>query len=310
MKQLKPIIEMPEYIKRLEKAVEKVIFDAVFKDVLSVVRKYKLKNFENSSSALRGALLAGKVQFSNGKFTGKFSSSISKELKTMGAKRIKSGWSINEAKLPFAIQSAVAVATQHFKNMHQDILDVLAPEKVVLTIEQSDFTAEYAQNLRGLESQFKQSVKAVGVTPDLTFDSMLAISENYSNNMKLYIQKWSDDNVLKLRELVYDNSMNGFRAEKLAKIIERNFSVSKKKAKFLARQETALMMSTFQENRFKDAGVTKYRWSTSKDSRVRDLHEDLDGKIFTWNEAVIDEHGNRGNPGEAFGCRCIAIPII
>ena len=80
----------------------------------------------------------------------------------------------------------------------------------------------------------------------------------------------------------------------------------------MARQETKLLVAEYRKNRFKQEGVTKYRWSTVLDGRERKLHRELNGKIFSWdNPPIIDERtGERGNPAEAYNCRCKAIPII
>ena len=67
------------------------------------------------------------------------------------------------------------------------------------------------------------------------------------------------------------------------------------------------------------AGVRKYKWKTQGDRRVvgnpsglypvgNDEHGDhwsRDGKIFEWDNPPHD-----GHPGEAFGCRCVALPMM
>lgn len=50
------------------------------------------------------------------------------------------------------------------------------------------------------------------------------------------------------------------------------------------------------------AGIVKYIWRSVGDDRVRPSHALNDGKIFTW--------GDGEDPGEAFGCRCSAEPIL
>ncbi len=59
-------------------------------------------------------------------------------------------------------------------------------------------------------------------------------------------------------------------------------------------------------------GILEYRWSTSKDERVRHDHKALDTKIFSFASPPVTnlKTGARNNPGCDFGCRCIAIPIF
>lgn len=50
------------------------------------------------------------------------------------------------------------------------------------------------------------------------------------------------------------------------------------------------------------AGIVKYIWRSVGDDRVRPSHALNEGKIFT--------RGDDEDPGEAFGCRCSAEPIL
>ena len=105
--------------------------------------------------------------------------------------------------------------------------------------------------------------------------------------------------------------MRGSRAENMVKTIISEYGVSRRKAKFLARQETALLMSKYQEERFKDVGVTKYRWSAAMDARTRPDHKLLDGKIISWDSPPITNRktGARNHAGADYNCRCVAIAI-
>ena len=56
---------------------------------------------------------------------------------------------------------------------------------------------------------------------------------------------------------------------------------------------------------------TKYFWKTQKDRRVRDTHKQLEGLCFNFADppTTVDKYGHRftGNPGTAYGCRCMAV---
>lgn len=92
----------------------------------------------------------------------------------------------------------------------------------------------------------------------------------------------------------------------------QQYGASKAKAKFLARQETSLLMSKYQEERFKDLGITHYKWSGADDQRERPDHKLLNGKIFRFDDPPVTNRstGAKNNPGEDFNCRCIAIAIV
>lgn len=76
------------------------------------------------------------------------------------------------------------------------------------------------------------------------------------------------------------------------------------RAKLIGRTETAHFFSVVNKEKFQQAQLETFVWLSAKDSRVRPLHRELDGKIFKW---VGDEENlPDGTPGSAFNCRCVA----
>ena len=64
----------------------------------------------------------------------------------------------------------------------------------------------------------------------------------------------------------------------------------------------------------KEPGVSpekkEYIWRTQEDDKVRDLHNELEGKQFSFDDPPISgTSGFRGNPGEPANCRCYAEPV-
>ena len=120
-----------------------------------------------------------------------------------------------------------------------------------------------------------------------------------------------------MRENLKDAILEGTRAEAIKGILEKEEGISKRKAKFLAHQESSLLMSKFREERYKGIGITKYIWRTVKaptgfkKGNVRPLHAKLDGTIQEWsNPPIAGVNGDKKNPGESYGCRCISIPLL
>lgn len=61
------------------------------------------------------------------------------------------------------------------------------------------------------------------------------------------------------------------------------------------------------------AGITHYIWRTRNDSRVRPSHRRAEDQIVAWDSSGYPGTGNNGgraHPGEAYGCRCDADPIL
>lgn len=144
------------------------------------------------------------------------------------------------------------------------------------------------------------------------------------------IRRWIAENVLliksipnetlgDMREIILSSYLKGNSIRDIQKAIQETYDVSKRRAQLLARDQVATLNAQLTKAQQTDAGCSKYRWSTSKDSRVRDCHKALDGKTFSWNDPPEMWYetkqgrvytGRKCHPGEDFMCRCCAIPIF
>lgn len=145
------------------------------------------------------------------------------------------------------------------------------------------------------------------------------------------LRRWVDENILKIksvpnetlgsmREIILTGFKKGQTIRDISKAIQDAYNVSKHKAQMLARDQVSTLNSQISKLQQQDAGCTKYRWSTSKDSRVRDCHRELDGKTFSWDDppemwyetksAGRVYTGRHCHPGEDYCCRCVAIPVF
>ena len=288
-------------------------------DLREEIRKNKevipegLRNAKDKTPLIK-AILEGKVQYIDNHFEGKFTSSISKEIRQMGGKwdsRRKS-WSIKGEKLTYDVQTAIGQVSDKMMrvsnriNQHLNKIEDSFKENPSFTLEKY-----FVDTIDKLDQRFEEGIANIVVAPVMTPEMKENLAAEYTNNMNLYIKGWMDESVVRLRKRVQRNAFDGYRSSKLVKEIEHDYQVSHNKARFLARQETSLLMSQFREERYKSAGVERYQWSTSGDQRVRPYHKRLDGRVFSWdNPPIVDESGRRAHPGQDFGCRCIAIPII
>lgn len=88
---------------------------------------------------------------------------------------------------------------------------------------------------------------------------------------------------------------------------------AEKRAKFIARDQTAKITSELSVERMKSAKVTRMRWNHSGGgAEPRELHLALDGKEFDIDDPpVIDSRtGERGWAGVLPNCRCFMTPVI
>ncbi len=123
-----------------------------------------------------------------------------------------------------------------------------------------------------------------------------------------------------VRDVVRAGAREGTRVETIADQIRERFDVSQSRANLIARDQILKGNGDLTVARCSEVGITHYRWSTSRDERVRGnpsgkwpkgLHYALDGKIFAFADPpIVNLEGDRANPGTDYQCRCVAIPIL
>lgn len=317
MRYLPPLHLREKYFTGVESEIQKLFNDLIYHPLTKILLSSRPSELLNSMRALVAAIERGTVWYEDGQFKGKFSSRITKELREIGAhfNPPSRSWSLKRDAIPVELRFAQAAADARYDALRHDLLTALDDMDIQALDTKSNIAGKYAQALDQMEMDFRKSVsavEAVSIIPTLTENQRNRIAEEYSTNLNLYIKSWAEQNILKLRQEIQAPALAGRRAEALVKTLQDNYGVSKSKAKFLARQETALLMSKYQETRYGDLGIEQYKWSTSHDERVRPDHKALDGKIFRFDQPPITDKrtGARNNPGQDFNCRCIAIPVI
>lgn len=98
----------------------------------------------------------------------------------------------------------------------------------------------------------------------------------------------------------------------IKKAIQKNFGVTRNKATLLARDQVGKLNGALEEHRQRQLGITHYIWRTSKDSRVRHDHKELEGTIQRWDKPpIVDKRtGRRAHPKRDYQCRCWAEPYF
>lgn len=263
---------------------------------------------------LYDALRSGRIQYTDGVFSGNLSAAIGGSLRSIGAtfdKRSKT-YRIDQARVPNWVLSASEIANSRARALNDSLKRKLddIQKNIDSRVELTKIST--ARTERSFDEGFKKSADILRVAPTLTDEAKAKLAEDYNQNMKLWIKKFSEEMIGDLRGVVQENAQQGFRFDSLVAGIHGKYGVTRNKAKFLARQETGLFMAKFRRERFKDAGVLKYEWSAAMDERTRDDHRKLDGHVFFYDEPpIVDSStGRRANPGEDFNCRCVDIPIV
>ena len=316
-KQLQPIKDNPELIEELEAQIDIILYDILFAPLIESIKENKRIFFnETDNSAIIKKIKSGQIRYGNNIFTGQFNATTAKEFRKLGIKfnkRIK-GYTKEMNNLPVSIQVAIAQREDSYKQMARQL--VATVDKINLNIDEATKNINFDNTLEKVYSdinkQFKKTVTdKIGLSINFTADQIRILSQEYTDNLKLYITEFTQKETLLLRQKAEDIVLSGTRAKDFTKIIEERFAVSTKKAKFLAKQEISLLTSKYKQVKYESVGVSKYKWSISN-VRTRPDHKALNGKIFSFDDPPISNTltGAKNNPGEDFGCNCIAIPII
>jgi SPP1 gp7 family putative phage head morphogenesis protein len=303
-----------DYYTAIEASINKLFLDALYKPLLKAMRRPAKELTNAISDQLYTAVANGRVEYDGTMFSGQFNAAISKRLRALGATWRKTGWYLAKGLVPPEIMAAAALADSRYKAIVDSIFKVLdtAGDDLDRTFADSSLEGDYFKTVSEMNAAFVKSVQGVAIAPELTIAARRMIAQQWGQNLNIYVKDWAGTNILKLRQQVQANAFAGNRAGALVKTIQDNYSVSRNKAKFLARQETSLLMSKLRETRYNDVGSTTYIWRGAMDERERPDHKALEGKVCSWaSPPVVDRAtGRRAHPGEDFGCRCYPEPVI
>lgn len=333
---LAPITHKDAYTRAVEKEVIAWMREAVWTPLLielfnagvPVDPQYQAIKFDEegaranagATSAVRAALESGQIHYADGKFTGRFSVAISKELRTFGA-TFNAGqktWSIAQSRLPLTLSSSITESIAKSRHLHEDVIQTLVQMQANIAVAPVGLGLALSQTVDRViidaGRQFIASVatKGIGIPAEFTPAMRKQLTEQLTANLDLGIKGWAEERIPQLRRRVEENVFNGMRSDKLARIIEAEFGVSKRKAEFLADQETGLLMAKYRQARYEDIGVQDYIWETSHDSRVRPGHRALQGKRCSFANPPVEDPqtGHRANPGIPWRCRCVPRAIV
>jgi SPP1 gp7 family putative phage head morphogenesis protein len=316
--QLQPIKEHPDDYVRLERIIQDIFKTTLYEPLVEELRVPKKKVIKNAEGddPLADAIRSGRIIFRYGLFSGQFEAATSRALKKLGATwdKSKKGWRIPAADLPSPLRAEISASESKYMQMLGRIdarLQRVLPKEIS---DQIKMHKAFEVTAYKVDERVKQSLNGLAVPPKLTPDRAKRIAAEYTRDMDRYIKDWMQKEIVELRKQVQAHAFKGYRQEDLVKMIRRSYGVSQRKAKFLARQETSLLVTKFKEIRYTDAGVKIYKWrcvAGTEKHPVRPMHKALDGKTFSWdNPPITSPKGDRNNPGQDFNCRCSAIPIV
>ncbi len=150
-----------------------------------------------------------------------------------------------------------------------------------------------------------------------------AMSMFVSDNVRL-IKSINQDLLGKVEEVVYSGIRRGVSFKDLSNELVKSFTITKKRANIIARDQINKLHGDLTRLRHKELGIVEYKWLTSLDSRVRPSHEVLNGRICSYDDVTLYKDdvdnkvwSNRSNiggalyhPAQEVLCRCTMLAVI
>lgn len=305
------------YARLVQKALWSYIWEGIFKpmfEILAIKPQLKAKNDLEENKAVIEALTNGKIfyiQNEGFKAKNKFSNKVSLALERWGAKYDE--WT-KTYRIPYdKIPKDVLVAIAENKILQQQKIEEIKKyldeviKNLPYQVESMVFTKEVETILDDAGDEIRKNTRSINVIePELTAEQKKIIAQEYTNNLQYYIKDFEESRIPEMRAKVQQLAFEGYREDKIAKLLQYEYGVAANKVKFLAHQETSILLSEYKKVTYNAMGFDKFVWRTITDGKERPLHKELNGTTWSYDDLpIIDERtGARGLPGQAYGCRC------
>ncbi len=315
IKTLHPIHDRKEYSDGVLSDALQQLWDIIFRPIFEILGMKSPARI-NSIADLKNALRAGRIFYQEGYFYGTFNAKVGLALRGLGAdfNSVKKAYRLDISKIPMDLRTDIVIGRGMNRDKTERILKHLEEVKPLKLIVGSGMqaTTMFDDLNKQAITTFKVLPENLQIPMELTQQQKDNLANTYQKNLSGYLDGWKAEQIERLREKTQQNAALGYRADRLAGIVKSEFGVTKNKAKFIARQETSQFVSKYREQRYTNAGIKQYIWSTSKDERVRPDHKVLDHQIFTWDSPPITDRttGEKNHPGQDYNCRCLALPVI
>lgn len=308
-----------EYGKTIARIISLWFYDYLFEPCF---RMLDGKTVENNNDILREALQNGYIYYQEGAFyskTGKFTNAVALALEKIGAKynRYKKAYILADVMLPidlvWAIRTLKAQTAErvagvlgYFTLFEANLLAILSKLALDTAVEtilqdmQSRMRKEFA----------KKKIPMISMPLDSFQEEEFA--KLYTENMYYWVKKFTEKEIKEMRQILGKMILQGKSRVTIAEYLMKKYKVSQRKALFLARNETGIALSSYQILTLKNEGFKYFKWHTILDGRERELHKQLNGRIFEIdNPPVIyinEKTGQeeKGYPKQTYNCRCHA----
>lgn len=303
MKRLQSFHLKEKYVKDIRKHIFSSIYKSVYAPVLKTIQEHL--PVRNDVDVIKQALLSGKVQFSNGKFYGEWNAKLSRAFRDLNGRYDSrdNTWTVDN--IPYDLQIAIGDADIMFRNIVSSI------GGIDFELNPIPMTA-YDKTADTMRKELWLTLLGVSLIEPREIET-----EPYINELNEAVSRYNQEEIERLltfvnlgNETLQDIKKSNNNLTEIYNYIEDRIEASKRKADFLAKNETNRMVNEYKMEEYKTNGITQYIWRSMEDSKVRPYHAALNGQIIDYdNPPVQDKYGNRAHAGQWYNCRCRQIPI-
>lgn len=214
-----------------------------------------------------------------------------------------------------ADRATVASALSNMNNQAQARIDQLAPQTARSFVSALDVANKEAMQ-KNIASALSVDFATIIDSPTIKPLLDQAIADNVG-----MIKSIGTEHFAKVSQAVLDNYRGIPQVDgvSLLERLQKIGGISKTKAKFIARDQTAKLTGDLNQARQEDNGIEEYTWHNAQDrrvvgnpsglypkgNRVHGNHWVREGQTFSWTKPPED-----GHPGHAPNCRCYAKPKL
>ena len=150
--------------------------------------------------------------------------------------------------------------------------------------------------------------KTAQILQSFAIDKQQFFNENMEAVRRFYLQNSMErikgEEMLikrKILQKIIDYATNKTATLELTDLVKEGYTDSDHLARLFARDQMQRFNKACTLSTFRSAGVTKVKWVTCGDIRVRKSHKELNGKIFDVNNLPVEV--------DDYNCRCGLVPV-
>jgi SPP1 gp7 family putative phage head morphogenesis protein len=210
-----------------------------------------------------------------------------------------------DANIPGSLHSTLDDLLARFQKM----FDSQAPELAEQVASGTD-----KASTTGVKSSLKEASASVTVPTDVLKSGAIADVWNASVDENVSLIKSIPAQYMgRVRKQIGDSITKGHGLSDLLPQLKNIGSMSDRRAKLIAYDQTRKAYAGFNHVKLKGAGVKKFEWlHSSGAAEPRKDHIAMSGNIYSFDDLpIIDQKtGERGIPGQAINCSCRMVPVV